>query len=53
VPKCQYCIQEGDSLHFINKKFHLNSNWLQLYNANGIGELGGNPLSQATPVRLV
>lgn len=49
VPKCQYCVQEGDSLHFINKKYRLNSNWLQLWNSNGIGEIDGIPLSPATP----
>jgi len=48
VPKCKYCVQEGDTLHSINKKYRLNSNWLQLWNSNGIGEIGGHPLSPAT-----
>lgn len=49
VPKCKYCIHDGDTLHFINKKYRLNSNWLQLWNANGLGELEPNPLSPARP----
>jgi len=35
VPKCKYCVQGGDTLHYINKRYSLNSNWLQLWNANG------------------
>ena len=36
VPKCKYCVQPGDTLHYINRRYNLNSNWLQLWNANGI-----------------
>jgi len=48
VPKCKYCVQGGDTLHFINKRYRLNSNWLQLWNANGIGEIASDPLAPAT-----
>mmetsp|Transcript_41825 Transcript_41825/g.35147 ORF Transcript_41825/g.35147 Transcript_41825/m.35147 type:complete len:382 (+) Transcript_41825:1-1146(+) len=48
VPKCKYCVQTGDTLHYINKRYHLNSNWLQLWNANGIEEIVPHPLSVAT-----
>lgn len=48
VPKCKYCVQAGDTLHYINKRYNLNSNWLQLWNANGIEEIVPNPLSVAT-----
>lgn len=35
VPKCKYCVHGGDTLQFLNKRYQLNSNWLQLWNSNG------------------
>ncbi|EKX47115.1 hypothetical protein GUITHDRAFT_137723 [Guillardia theta CCMP2712] len=48
VPKCKYCIQAGDSLHSINRRFDFSSNWLQLWNTNGMSELHPDPLSPTT-----
>jgi hypothetical protein len=50
VPKCKYCVQAGDTLHYINKKFHLNTNWLQLWNSNGMPEIEPDPLAPATVI---
>jgi len=35
VVRCKYCVQRGDTLHYINKYYHLDANWLRLWNANG------------------
>ena len=35
VPKCKYCVHGGDTLQFLNKRYQLNTNWLQLWNSNG------------------
>jgi len=35
VRRCRYCINEGDTLMTLNKQYHLSSNWMQLWNANG------------------
>eukprot|EP00802_Teleaulax_amphioxeia_P009515 Tamp_09533.p1 GENE.Tamp_09533~~Tamp_09533.p1 ORF type:complete len:292 (+),score=32.55 Tamp_09533:1160-2035(+) len=48
VPKCKYCVQRGDTLQYLNKRYQLNTNWLQLWNSNGIGELNPHPLSPTT-----
>ena len=37
-------MQTGDTLHYINKRYNLNSNWLQLWNANGLEEIEPHPL---------
>ena len=50
VPKCKYCVQAGDTLHYINKKFQLNTNWLQLWNSNGMPEIEPDPLAPATVI---
>ena len=50
VPKCKYCVQAGDTLHYINKKFQLNTNWLQLWNANGMPEINPDPLAPAVVI---
>jgi len=49
VPKCKYCVQGGDTLHSINKRFGLGTSWLQLWNSNGMPEIDPHPLSPATP----
>jgi len=35
VARCKYCVQDGDTLVNINKFYHLDTNWLRLWNANG------------------
>ena len=50
VPKCKYCVQAGDTLHYINKKFLLNTNWLQLWNSNGMPEISPDPLAPAVVI---
>jgi len=35
VLRCRYCAQEGDTLAYITKYYHLNTNWLRLWNSNG------------------
>lgn len=35
VMRCRYCAQEGDTLAYITKYYHLNTNWLRLWNSNG------------------
>jgi hypothetical protein len=50
VPKCKYCVQAGDTLHYINKKYFLNTNWLQLWNSNGMPEIQPDPLAPAVVV---
>jgi LysM repeat protein len=50
VPKCKYCVQAGDTLHHVNKKFHLGASWLQLWNSNGMPEIEPDPLAPAAVV---
>lgn len=50
VPKCKYCVQAGDTLHYINKKYYLNTNWLQLWNSNGMPEIQPDPLAPAVVI---
>jgi hypothetical protein len=35
VVRCIYCVQEGDTLHYVAKHLHLDTNWLRLWNSNG------------------
>jgi hypothetical protein len=35
VAKCVYCTQPGDTLHYLSKNYHLDTNWLRLWNSNG------------------
>lgn len=35
VVRCKYCVGEGDTLHYINKFYHLDTNWMRIWNANG------------------
>lgn len=48
VPKCKYCVHQGDTLQYLNKRYQLNTNWLQLWNSNGIEEIMPHPLSPTT-----
>jgi spore germination protein YaaH len=35
VARCKYCVNKGDTLMSVNKRFRLNTNWMQLWNLNG------------------
>jgi len=45
VERCRYCVQDGDTLHSINKYYHLDSNWLRLWNSNGNTGLDNQPVN--------
>merc|ERR1712159_42799 len=35
VERCKYCAAKGETLAYVNKYFHLDSNWLRIWNSNG------------------
>jgi len=39
VRRCRYCVKQGDSLNFLNRYYHLDTNWLRLWNSNGADDL--------------
>lgn len=39
VRRCRYCVKQGDSLNFLNRYYHLDTNWLLLWNSNGADDL--------------
>lgn len=39
VLRCKYCVKAGDTLAFLNRYYHLDSNWLRLWNSNGAEDL--------------
>jgi len=44
VERCKYCVQEGDTLYYVNKFYHLDTNWMWLWNANGNSKGNESPI---------
>lgn len=53
VMRCKYCVGEGDTLHYITKHMHLDTNWLRLWVANGNDDDDSNTFALHNPDELM